>query len=240
MSFNIIPPCPSDQTTKIDWQFPNQTLKTNDQGDDYYLDRVIPSNGARLTVAITAKLTFGIPDEPSQIDVNYVSDPNNSIQVRRANWVIKFPVPFTTGYLTPVIANRLIRWNRTVSPAQPIYEPKVVQYAYYFTGYRNSTGSLTINKSAVFNYSQSSSGWIESIEILSVADEWLGSNRLESAGISILKNGLVIQADSGISQPIVTWNCIGQGCPPGTCQVDCGNVYCCYGSNGIAVSSFSK
>ncbi len=31
-----------------------------------------------------------------------------------------------------------------------------------------------------------------------------------------------------------------QTCPPGTCQVDCGNVYCCYGSNGIAVSSFSK
>lgn len=29
-------------------------------------------------------------------------------------------------------------------------------------------------------------------------------------------------------------------CPEGTCQVSCGNVYCCYDSSGIAVSSISK
>ena len=29
-------------------------------------------------------------------------------------------------------------------------------------------------------------------------------------------------------------------CPEGTCQVDCGSVYCCYGSDGYAVDSFSK
>ena len=29
-------------------------------------------------------------------------------------------------------------------------------------------------------------------------------------------------------------------CPEGTCKVDCGSVYCCYGSDGIAVSSFEK
>ncbi|MDJ0593447.1 MAG: hypothetical protein QNJ72_26255 [Pleurocapsa sp. MO_226.B13] len=28
-------------------------------------------------------------------------------------------------------------------------------------------------------------------------------------------------------------------CPPGTCKVICGNVACCYGSDGIAVSSFN-
>jgi|GEM_PF-6097778 len=29
-------------------------------------------------------------------------------------------------------------------------------------------------------------------------------------------------------------------CPKGTCQVDCGDVYCCYGADGIAVDSFKK
>lgn len=30
------------------------------------------------------------------------------------------------------------------------------------------------------------------------------------------------------------------GCPSGTCKVDCGSVCCCYGSDGIAVSSIPK
>ena len=43
----------------------------------------------------------------------------------------------------------------------------------------------------------------------------------------------------GLPMPEISLTCIGI-CPPNTCEVDCGNHICCYGSDGIAVSSFLK
>ncbi|NJO98638.1 MAG: hypothetical protein HC764_23740 [Pleurocapsa sp. CRU_1_2] len=54
------------------------------------------------------------------------------------------------------------------------------------------------------------------------------NNATPGWGRSIIKPSFIL---SGFSTDI---------CPSGTCQVDCGTVYCCYGADGIAVSSFSK
>ena len=49
--------------------------------------------------------------------------------------------------------------------------------------------------------------------------------RIEDSSIGIVKN--------------YSLTCEG-GCPSNTCEVDCGDKYCCYGSDGIAVTSYLK
>ena len=47
----------------------------------------------------------------------------------------------------------------------------------------------------------------------------------------------------GILEPpeyYVVCNCEEEKCPPGTCEVDCGNHICCYGSDGVAVVTINK
>lgn len=53
-------------------------------------------------------------------------------------------------------------------------------------------------------------------------------------------NGALIYEEARSVCPEVELINQSEQCPPGTCQVDCGSVYCCYGSDGIAVSSFAK
>ncbi|NJL52277.1 MAG: hypothetical protein HC930_08740 [Hydrococcus sp. SU_1_0] len=48
------------------------------------------------------------------------------------------------------------------------------------------------------------------------------------------------ESHSGQAPPQYSVTC-GEGCPPGTCQVDCDTVFCCYDTaTGKAVSSFNK
>ncbi len=53
------------------------------------------------------------------------------------------------------------------------------------------------------------------------------------------ENKQLMQTISFSSEPGITTGCLTQGCPPDTCEVVCGNIICCYGSDGIAVESFS-
>ena len=59
-----------------------------------------------------------------------------------------------------------------------------------------------------------------------------------SSEIKLFRDGQLIETlfrrHSSVSARII------DGCPPDTCAVDCGAVTCCYGSDGIAVSSFAK
>lgn len=47
-------------------------------------------------------------------------------------------------------------------------------------------------------------------------------------------------SENNASAPRYKTDCLVKECPEGTCKVDCGTVFCCYGSDGIAVSSFEK
>ncbi|MGK7894800.1 MAG: hypothetical protein AB4372_14585 [Xenococcus sp. (in: cyanobacteria)] len=49
----------------------------------------------------------------------------------------------------------------------------------------------------------------------------------------------VIHFFYGIDPTLLCFSEVGE-CPENTCQVDCGEHYCCYGSDGIAVHSFLK
>jgi hypothetical protein len=59
MPFNVNPVCPTGQKTVINWQFPGQAAKTNDQGDDYNISFIVPSNVPRVYLDFTVDVTWG-------------------------------------------------------------------------------------------------------------------------------------------------------------------------------------
>jgi hypothetical protein len=56
----------------------------------------------------------------------------------------------------------------------------------------------------------------------------------------VKKGAEIVDTVSFSTQPTVTTGCTGQGCPPNTCEVDCGSYVCCYGSDGISVFNYNK
>ena len=56
--------------------------------------------------------------------------------------------------------------------------------------------------------------------------------------LRIFKNGVNVLTKESSECPEV--ELLDDKCPPNTCKVDCDTHYCCYGSDGIAVSSFEK
>lgn len=56
------------------------------------------------------------------------------------------------------------------------------------------------------------------------------------------KDILVFSETRNRSYPAVSTSCksIIVECPSNTCKVDCGSVYCCYDSDGIAIASFNR
>ena len=54
----------------------------------------------------------------------------------------------------------------------------------------------------------------------------------------VFKQGEIVHEETRKECPQV--ELLDDKCPENTCKVDCGTHYCCYGSDGIAVSSFEK
>lgn len=62
-------------------------------------------------------------------------------------------------------------------------------------------------------------------EVKPTTNQVVATQRIENSLIGTVKN--------------YSLTCEG-GCPPNSCEVDCGDKYCCYGSDGIAVTSYLK
>ncbi len=52
--------------------------------------------------------------------------------------------------------------------------------------------------------------------------------------------GFVFSKTFDTTCPNITYICQANECPPGTCEVDCGDHICCYDNRGIAIQTIAK
>jgi len=64
------------------------------------------------------------------------------------------------------------------------------------------------------------------------------TNGIATAQIKLFKDGQLIQTVERLNANV--FGQIIESCPSGTCAVACGEIVCCYGSDGIAVTSFAR
>jgi hypothetical protein len=85
-------------------------------------------------------------------------------------------------------------------------------------------------------------GTLRNIRIIRADGEADDCGNIPSDCVLTVKNNLneIIYEKTFSSEcPSVNVECIDNKCPTGTCEVACGNIICCYGSDGIAIESFS-
>lgn len=203
------------------------------------------------------------PNVPLNIEIVYALD-NRTVTYRTTNIddyrVLRFTKPTLTGYSityehTPILSG--------CTPGAPGYRRTTTKYhpASYLEYDKIETDQqgCTFSRGLYYEWEEYGQKVTDSLFPSVTGKAVLGSTRV----ISKVPNGNVISGDfydrvefykngvylttsptSSGNQRIVDshrWWCGDEKtCPPGTCQVDCGSVYCCYGSDGIAVSSFSK
>lgn len=109
------------------------------------------------------------------------------------------------------------------------------------TGYKNLTVTITPprveNRTFTYNKFIKSNG----IRIVNTINNGQTLFKIEEVNPTTNEyySGRIIYRNAVASVDSYSLNCEG-GCPPGTCEVDCGDKYCCYGSDGIAVASYLK
>lgn len=222
MPYNIDPPCPGQ--TRITWQVPNQLGIASTQGDDYKID-ITPENPF-VIYYLRVWYKSGTPGGWYNPPVNATFDDQGRVasdvylSQKPANDATYSHVEVTSFYRDPVN----FRYN------EPQY------YLTYVWRLKNGGTTSPVIKQIKLPYQNFGSVSDDKTEVITKNTPY------EPAyyNVKILKNNQVVYTSPTYTiLPQVSWECLG-GCPPGTCQVDCGSVYCCYGSDGIAVSSFSK
>lgn len=83
---------------------------------------------------------------------------------------------------------------------------------------------------------RNSDGSIRKTRKITPGSEW-GCHE-EGCLFKVFKEGEEIYRRTHLSCPEVGE--VGEGCPEGTCEVECGDTICCYGSDGISVFNFPK
>ncbi len=64
---------------------------------------------------------------------------------------------------------------------------------------------------------------------------------VENITFQVKDNGTVVYNRTANTVPVITTECVSEGgCPPDTCEVDCGTHICCYNSEGISVFNYNK
>lgn len=227
MPYNVNPPCPAGQKTVINWQFPGQALKTNNQGDDYHVYYGVSAIAQRAAVTIVWNANQFRSDGSGGSCYNSQSilEPNqgsilfNNVRELPVNPLDLF-VPEPTSY----------------GDGQPVYVPG------YTPGWQldvKTYASATNNTPTITTRYQGrtdSSCYITPGTLRNVAYIFQPSNSVNYV-VDIYKNGQIVATDSGSNLPTVTWQC-GQQCPPNTCDVLCGNTICCYNDQGISVFNY--
>jgi hypothetical protein len=226
MPFNINPSCPAGQKTVINWQFPGQAAKTNDQGDDYRVYYGVSPTAPRASVGIIwnadqFKTNGGACYNSHTLQEPYAGfNTFNNVRELPLNPVDLF-VPEPTYYNsgTPVY----------IPGYSPGWRLDVKTYA---SGTNNAPNITTQYASRTDNACYITPGSLRNVA-------YFFYNNSVKYVIAIYKNGQVIATDSGNNSPTISWNC-GQSCPPNTCDVLCDNTICCYGADGISVFSYSN
>jgi hypothetical protein len=213
MPFNINPSCPAGQKTVINWQFPGQAAKTNDQGDDY---KVYQKPGQCLGVSYT-------------ITYNFIEIAGKTIIGPRTRSISSSGRRVVSGDTGNYTINSFYYPG---SPTQDPYYTHVETLQLFANGtLRYAPTTLTTNP-----YSGAVPG---SISHTITRSDGLPDN-CGNWVINIYKNGIVIESnEGGLQQPVVSHQCITPNqCPPGTCDVICANTICCYGADGVSVFSY--
>ena len=79
---------------------------------------------------------------------------------------------------------------------------------------------------------------VEDIEVVATTG-YIAFYRINIAnGTKTYLNGFFQSSRQGL--PVWSHSCSTNECPENTCKVDCGNHYCCYGSDGISVFAYEK
>lgn len=224
MPYNIEPPCGENRKTIITWQYPGEELNSRDDADDYFI------------IAF-----FGSCPQPINIEyyLNYeLASVSGGPYIYEQKWVEP-----NDGYQGKLQNVRLIRdYN---DPLKYGYnENGLISNVFVdYQSWLDEDRSTIVDRKAQASVGASSATFIESSITnfrLVPQDQELFNSCVQYI-IDFRKDGNFIGFVSGKQVPEVTWECEkAVDCPPNTCKVDCGNVYCCYGSDGIAVSSFSK
>jgi hypothetical protein len=212
MPFNVNPPCPVGQKTKINWQFPGQAAKINDVGDDY---KVYQKPGQCLGVSYS-------------IIYNFIEIAGKTILGPRTRTISSSGRRVVSGDTGNYTINSLYYPG---SPTQDPYYTHVETLQLFADGTpRYASATLTTSR-----YSGAVPG---SISYTITRSDGLPDN-CGNWVIDIYKNGQVIATDSGSSPPTVSHQCITPNqCPPNTCDVLCANTICCYGADGLSVFSY--
>lgn len=197
MPYNVNPACPTGQKTNITWQFPGQTAKTNDQGDDY---KVYQKPGQCPNAIYTIKYKY----KAGNTDQKGVSNPNSADGYFYKNVAL----PYGSRIINPIV-----RYNYTAdrgSLAPPYWYPIGVFHSRLSAS--GAAGQYYTDLSLGFNSGFGADESTLTYEVLR------SDNQLDNCGnwiVDIYKNGSIIQSDEGSLQiPANSWQCSGGSCPP--------------------------
>lgn len=216
MPYNVNPSCSQGLKTLIKWQFPVQPQRQNDQGDDY---KVYRKPGQCLNAIYRITYTF-------QKVGNFGDMRGQSTRT------VSYPVGtrVVTGDTGVYTLNRdyLLYGNSRY----PFIATATARLQLPTGTFEDKQVSLTADP-----YSGAVPGTISHV----ISRVGGLSDNCGNYIVDIYKNGQIIQSDEGGQQPpVVTWECVGDQCPPNTCEVECGNTICCYNNQGISVLNFLK
>jgi hypothetical protein len=225
--YNVNPPCLTGQKTKIDWQFPGQTTKTNDQGDDYRIldfskgQCVGVNKSVTVTVALYNRASAGVYSPAVGVNGQHIQSTTFGIS-NRLIYPQSPPFDFSGPYSTT--------FGNGEGYSEGFYLLLVSA-----TGVRSRSSQLFFGARIFGSLFKESTVTLTVVNLNGQPDN-CGYYRLD-----IYKNGQIIATDTGNLPPSVSHQCITPNqCPPNTCEVDCGTYVCCYGSDGISVFNYNK
>lgn len=228
MPYNINPPCPSGQKTRIIWQFPGNVQKTYDEGDDYQVFINVKSTCSRIGYYYRfCSDLIGTNGDPPY---NYQKWQLEPCQAGGLLTAVKRVPLLTAANFIPVYG-----------PANSHASDKIWSYKISYEAYNSASGTSsfikTVNATNDHTGDAFVPGTLRSIRLEPRTD--INPSCL-TYDLEIYKNGAVVQTDLGSANPTISYQCLFDQCPPDTCEVECGDTICCYNNQGISTFNYPK